>query len=137
MKIVDIETLAAGPDLDRVIAENIMGWKPYHGYIMGAGDQADWMQRPDDRAYTHKLNIPKFSTEIAWAYRVVEKVMEVYKDRFPSFVLNGFIKFTAVFHLSHPGIAMTQVGSTLPEAICRAALAMAFDSRFDEVQALI
>jgi hypothetical protein len=126
MKVIALKELRAGADLDRIVAENLMGWRPLHGHITGAGEQSEWMQKPDGY-FTHPMNIPKFSSDIAEAYKVLERIMEILKDEAPWFEIRGPREFLAAFHT--PKRAFSESGSTLSEAICRAALEVVFGSQ--------
>ncbi len=57
--------LAAGRNLDEEVAETVMGWR------REAGERSGRWRRPDGTVLT---DLPKFSTDIAAAWQVVEKL---------------------------------------------------------------
>ena len=101
--------MKAGRELDALIAEKVMGWRlqaePYTCWNLPDGDQ---------RIYT-----PNFSTDIAAAWRVVEKM------RSPDFRLNREGDWVCCFGGT---VAFCGDGDTAALAICRAALATLEDT---------
>jgi hypothetical protein len=99
----NLSMMEAGPELDRLIAERVMGW-----------DAVEW------------INSPYFkpSTQIEFAWRVVEKM------RPTCFVMIDCIDATApkwnvIIMPREPGSPFpggTAICGNVPEAICRAAL---------------
>lgn len=65
------DELQAGPELDALVAFQVMGWKFGHGDDVGpvwTGPNGEWP--PMDHAP------PPYSTEIQWAWQVVEKLVK-------------------------------------------------------------
>lgn len=64
--------MKAGPALDAMVAEKVLGWKavPGHGPMEGLT-----FYQPPDQSWV-EYDIPEFSTEIEQAWRVVEKIKE-------------------------------------------------------------
>src|SRR5690606_32042031 len=105
-----------GRDLDAAVAERVMGWKrgdpkygdmpwypPGTGRYLGGG----------------RLNLPKFSTDIAAAWEVVEHLAA------PDETLTiTYAKGTWVVAVGSVEVSATS--ESAPEAICRAALLAAF-----------
>lgn len=120
------DELAAGPALDALVAEKVLGWE-YHP------DNAvfTWWQAPNDSWHDAP---PPYSTDIAAAWQVVETMVDVdgpygaYKWSFGmeySSVIDWVVDFTP--RKGHPqarNYPAFQASSTSPaEAICKAALA--------------
>jgi len=132
-----IRNMEAGREMDARVAEEVMGWEwmrqePGHKY--GGGSiltkekckahliQPDykWIEWceliPDDGQYPRGMNhsIPHYSTDIAAAWEVVEKL-----DRGPVVIRVTAGPETIVQFIGYGGGAS---GPTAPLAICRAAL---------------
>lgn len=63
------ETLVAGRELDALIAEKVMGWRNLH--VERHGDDYPRFGQPPGVALDC-VNVPRFSTDIADAWKVVE-----------------------------------------------------------------
>jgi len=130
--------LQAGHELDALVAERVMGWrhvKVTAGYSeVGSSeilyDHHDYWERPD----LSKTHLHHFSTDIAAAWQVVEKLGSWHGFKF---ILCLRDKLNAIevkleegrweagwFEDSYEGpeARVVSYGDTAPEAICRAAL---------------
>lgn len=76
--------LKAGRELDALVAEKVMGWRPMQGGVsMEIGEKDDlwedgsrkWYGKDGDPRPMRLLPSPKFSTDIAAAWLVVEKLI--------------------------------------------------------------
>lgn len=110
-----IETLPAGRELDAIVAEKVMGW------CRGSEASSGEWQRHDGML----AELPKFSTDIAAAWQVVEKLR-------PDDI---FLTISALPDGDYECAAQNEIGETLkladsacvkagsaPLVICRAAL---------------
>lgn len=119
--MVDIHTLEAGPELDALVAEKVMGWTlltKAHGKLMGEVDK-DGVLRMWCDGPAIKRNVLDWSPsrEIAAAWEVVEKLRLDPRHRALSVIPTTF-GYQVVSQLGHQADA-----ETAPLAICRAALA--------------
>jgi len=118
----NIDTLPAGRELDALVAERVMGWS---NISRGAdGDDAyGWNASLSGHVPPHgRIQIPKYSTNIAAAWEVVEKRLST----------DGHFAFwpsVAGFSVAYHGIRTWDSepvwevwAETAPLAICRAAL---------------
>lgn len=113
-------------DLDALIAEKVMGWKRVKPNLNQFNQMARWML-PDN---TTRMDAPCFSTDIAAAWEVVEKMkwfvtiqknpntMSKYDNRENPEELKWSVKLSS----SHKQDIYVY-GATAPHAICLAALA--------------
>lgn len=104
-------------ELDREIAEVVMGWakRPLHG--MG------WWDYDDLQGWVVRSSIFHPSSSIAASWQVVEKMREQGLEfALESPEEDGDKLWVACF-LNHSSLASGR-GSTAPEAICKAALAV-------------
>ena len=127
-------TLEPGPELDALVAEKVMGWMPVVGpdmyEIVGLGQYEQRWIAPADQTTTgvdeEVPYTPNFSTHIAHAWGVVEKVwgnMAMRWDRPDGKVWVSGIP-AGFWHKE----VSEAVGETAPHAICLAALkAVALD----------
>jgi hypothetical protein len=103
--------------LDALVAEHVMGWKKSNhlGSVIYEGKVWAYDMSPDDasESYVNEEHLPRFSTSIADAWLVVEKMAERSSDWS---VCEGI---TAAF-LTDEWHDVT--ADTAPEAICLAAL---------------
>lgn len=108
------DTLEVGPALDALVAEKVMGCKPIRTSfrpMCGCGDQR------------HGNDLSKYSTDIAAAWKVVEKLRAQNKLTNLESIPDSHFAFE--IEPDPRGIVEPQawaVGSTAPLAICRAAL---------------
>lgn len=122
--------LKAGRELDALVAEKVMGWRPMQGGVsMEIGEKGDlwedgsrkWYGKDGDPRPMRLLPSPKFSTDIASAWLVVEKTDPVF-----SWVLSraqdGDYDVSMTFHATDYEIVYEATADTAPLAICRAAL---------------
>lgn len=117
--------LKAGRELDALIAEKVMGWKrgPKRQYIEGE----NWLL--PDGASPHyregavgglKAIIPSFSTDIAAAFEVFEKLAEQFADVGVHALSRGF--WEAEIYDESKAEWIRASARTAPLAICLAAL---------------
>ena len=103
----DIDAMEAGTELDRIVAEKVMGYSMYHYdkdykdacywmLIDSEGDSVEW--KPNYRDIEHKTEAeawaacPKFSTDIAAAFEVLDKVSKNYRLWFANLRMHGMEK---------------------------------------------
>jgi hypothetical protein len=115
-----IDTMPAGLDLDRLIAEKVMGWSvngvTAYSPTGSANDASrDWC--------------PHYSTEIAAAWEVVEKVLKLLESWNGSNDISIYAKledgkffYGAAISETGSGYGCVEYGDTAPLAICREAL---------------
>jgi hypothetical protein len=107
--------LEAGPELDAIIAEKVMGWEP--GKIENG--LALWWETDQGTKYPHDA---PFSTDISSAWEVVEFL------RKEGFDFDSFSSSTRIQAGWSDVVFMSQLdefsarAETLPLAVCRAAL---------------
>lgn len=107
-------TMGAGPELDAVVAERVLGW------TRGRREFGDmpW-RRPGDGPSRGVLGVPPLSTDIAAAWKVVEVMRE--RGYFPHIGFFGQNEsWRANFRREN---ADGEWADAAPLAICRAALA--------------
>lgn len=112
---MNYDEMGAGPEMDRLIAEKVMGWKEYHcegGYT----DTSGYIRITDKWASDENSFHP--STNIANAWEVVEEIVADRQDSAFELFFRGKDGW---------GVATTDnvrwaLGDTAPLAICRAAL---------------
>jgi hypothetical protein len=113
--------MKAGYELDAVVAEKVMGWKKV-GYSAGGGGFAT----PDNKRWVFKIprygvtqDIPEFSTRIAAAWTVVEKLQEMgFNFAIASIRPNPWVASISEENLKWG----SSEAETVPMAICLAAL---------------
>ena len=103
-----------GPEMDAIVAENVMGWRWTHA---SEGGGPTWHGSPpepndlDDISKDHS-SVPPYSTNIAAAWTILEKAplgeLRRLGDRWGACLYGGGGGYI--------------LGATVPEAICRAAL---------------
>lgn len=113
-----IETMPAGRELDALVAERVMGLEK-HGGLNAAGTSTSevWMKDGKQISFAEP---PTYSTDIAEAWEVVEKI----HDLQPRFILEAqpFVR-PRVWWCSVYGHDLVEA-PTAPLAICRAAPVM-------------
>lgn len=116
--------LEAGPELDALVAEKVMGWK-WERNATGTVSHLmppHYVPKLGDELFPH----PKFSTDIAAAWEVVEKLSQHFHLKLNSPFVTGqpwFAGFTESGVTGWNGVPdFTAKGDTAPLAICRAAL---------------
>jgi len=130
-----VQKLSAGRDLDLLIAEKVLGWRWWYiplarvRVLYPPDEQLAWMTTPADGtepigAATRFLWPPKYSTDVALAFSVVEAmssygcglVLEDWRNE------SELYPWAAYFGLPDGGTSAQGVADTAPLAICRAAL---------------
>jgi len=113
----EILKMEAGPELDRLVAEQIMGWR----------EGQDTLKLQGGVGILGEKAIPRYSTDIAAAMEVIERLLEkrlrvsMYSPWGDRNEPHAIPEWT-VFVLSNHGLGIEMEGETLPLAICRAAL---------------
>ena len=116
MKRDEILKMEAGRELDALVAEKVMGYED-----MGIGIGLRF-QKPSQTGVKVLYELPSYSTRIAAAWEVVEKLREQFIA--VTITTMGPRDQVHVF-TTHNGERMTKVwDDTAPLAICRAALLM-------------
>lgn len=135
VRVTAMEQWTPGRELDREVAERVMGWtdlewtKQYHTSELSLQGVIPGTLAAPHTGYKTKHVVPKYSTEIAAAWEVVEKLQKFN----PFWESDGFMEFdlspTSGFD-GHRGWQCnfgddtTQAfADTAPHAICMAALA--------------
>lgn len=130
--------MLAGPDMDRLVAERVMGWTELKWYPYEAACQNDdaeregWFGIPPDCKYRERVDRREYSKSIAAAWEVVERMAKHYHR---NLVMNhtGAQYRCRFLTLEGPRIwdwaqrpndGLTAWDESAPLAICRAALAM-------------
>ncbi len=105
--------MQAGREMDVLIAEKVMGWKRFDHVI-----QSGWFPpglEPMANIYGHE--IPRYSTDIAAAWEVVEKTRLL-----DTYTLGEHDGKWAVLSLTYSDLEPFALADTAPLAICLAAL---------------
>lgn len=129
-----------GRELDALIAEKVMGFKDVHFKVCSTFglDTSDWHMTPDARypyaiARGCTLQVPHYSTDIAAAWEVVEKLptIEITNCKGNSLLFDAranekdkwvvAVRVSAEADYSNPKFIYSQAVSA-PHAICLAAL---------------
>ena len=123
----EILNMPAGREMDALVAEKVMGWSrgTYHS------DGVDYLRDPEG---TSHLNVPQYSTDIAAAWQVVEKI----RTKYPVIRISTG-DLMGKYWQCHMADAWREVSHeddsdwfanapTAPLAICRAALLAVMDS---------
>jgi len=121
---INYDTLPAGRELDALVAERVMGWldvgkqrDSVHTEFVNFGVDPATVEERRAKKYAARQVVPHYSSDIAAAFQVVEKMAE---------------KGDLIFLQTHRGDAeryaatfvepFTAYAPTAPLAICRAAL---------------
>lgn len=130
----EIDQLPAGPELDVLVAQKVMGFEIMRSALQTRDGFPTYRHRHPERDWDWmEMAVPQFSTEIAAAWLLVEKLKEIDRamavcDRsYGSIKIEGDRPWEAGFingqKLAHdPGQFVQAFGPTAPLAICRAAL---------------
>ena len=113
---MDVNSMPAGPELDALVAEKVMGYVRATDIMVGTY----WRRQEDEASFVFHP-----SSDIADAWRVVEKMKPVWgKFRLsygPNIVVNGKLKDG--WELEPAWCSpICGYGETAPMAICRAAI---------------
>jgi hypothetical protein len=119
-KQIDVDKLEAGPELDALIAQKVMGWiLPPHSSIVGQM----WVEPPMGRV--HPEGPPPYSTDIAAAWQVVEK-FNSWELQHNKWLISSSGRnpnqYSATLTRYKPEGFGAAVSTSMPLAICRAAL---------------
>jgi len=119
----EILNMEPGPELDRLVAEKVMGWRRRsHKFSQNAWE---WYNPEIPDPYHNKdfvcndVDLPKFSTDIAAAWKVVNRLREKQFD-----IMIKTLKDRWEVLISDPDKILDWYATApeLPLAICRAAL---------------
>ena len=112
---MDIDKMEAGPEMNALVAERVMGWQKIRDPLAPKGTtnryryvDKDWLG--NDR------RLPKFSTDISPAWLVVEKMLEKHEAFHLEYIPDK--QWYAMFWFA----TYFTSADTAPLAICRAAL---------------
>ena len=113
----EILAMEAGNELDALVATEVMGWeRKDYGYTI-----VYWEENDED---VHMVELWKPSTDIADAWKVVEKMVDKYFMVDVTAVKGG--QYECVITSEEPTIhndyELYELGETAPLAICRVAL---------------
>ena len=121
--------LNPGRELDALVAEKVMGWKPYMfpNPIHGFGQPSELLM--DAESAIELDLIPRYSTDIAAAWKVVEKVklniITRYQDKWLCTNVGSDFQFWCEYPNRYENLnddSYCELGDTAPHAICLAAL---------------
>lgn len=125
--------IPAGPELDRLVAEKVMWWSWVKTHVpAGVNAFYDWQEASDyegpDRRGKGFCSPWHPSTNIAHAWEVVERMESLGYEFFAGHSVRQssgkyFVQFTATTPVNGPREYVEKEASTMPLAICRAALA--------------
>lgn len=117
--------LGLGWELDALVAERVMGWVRTNRSRFGIAPAGPVFWGPPDGEGSVTTVLPRFSTDIAAAFEVVDR-MQGREYGWDLWLPNsaGFQRVAKVYNGSGE---WTAKGDTLPEAICRAAIAARAD----------
>lgn len=135
----EIDKMESGPEMDALIAEKVMGLIPcasrfYMPLIAGAWDEIHCEHIDAGKSGIcfdpDPDKVPRYSTSIATAWKVVEKVAQLNaekKEGWGSFDLgdrikDGKVEYYAIFSGKNLPNSNEVSADTAPLAICRAAL---------------
>lgn len=104
--------MEAGSEMDALVAERIMGWKP-EGYFH-PGEEDQWEGWRDDKGDGGWVSPIGYSTELDCAWDVVEKMRTI--------PMGGFILTEQRDGWTAHWAGVDEFAPTAPLAICRAAL---------------
>lgn len=121
----------AGPELDRLVGQKVMGLRVDRQYV-GAPYH---LWGPDGRRYSTFgasnegvawSGTPFYSTNIGWAWQVVERIVERTKvaDQVVSLNHAGGVWSAEVYESGMETLVATATADAAPEAICRLAVAL-------------
>lgn len=127
--------LPAGRELDALIAERVMGWKVIETDDCN-GEDNFWLskdgQHPFEGEYGDDLELPAYSTSIADAWKVVEKMRAARTWDFSvswhqgydtAFGVDGWeCEINGWDDTRYERVATSDIQKTAPHAICLAAL---------------
>ena len=131
VETVKIDEMQAGREMDALIAEKVMGWAVFYGEYKGyelLDDEVAQGYPPEEEADGVPFEIPYYSTDIAAAWEVVERITEK-RWKFKLRRLPGK-DYMAYFQnlLRFPIECESAPSGTAPLAICRAALKVVLGS---------
>lgn len=115
---MSVETIPAGAEMDMLVAEKVMGWRDCGIDVSAPAGIHAWKGRPPG-SEEWKL-LPAFSTYIASAWQVVEKLGPLFLALHRMGVPGNAQAYKVELgdHEDHSEVS----GPTAPLAICRAAL---------------
>jgi hypothetical protein len=106
-------SMPAGRDMDALVAEKLMGWK-YH---------PKWNVFTSPNGLENDgSTIPNYSTDIAAAWKVVEKMTKIKGYGFSCDWVEPHYLIEFEFYTNPSNLRFINIDSSIPIAICRAAL---------------
>jgi hypothetical protein len=118
-----MDTIKAGPDLDALVAEKVMGWKPDPDNFFWLGKGTTNQRVTSSDCFDCGTEFPAWtpSTSIADAWEVMEKICQGKEDTYRfEIVKQGHLYWVSIWD---DGFSDGDVGAdTAPLAICLAAL---------------
>lgn len=139
----EIDAMQAGREMDALIAEKVTGWKAQHlpgkcdgkyfircgacgayghGNCYGNGEGQIQIKCGEHVSCWEKAELPAYSTEIAAAWKIVEKMhMTVYTPG-SSYSSGEYDSFSRGLYAAETQDGENGDGDTAPLAVCRAAL---------------
>jgi len=109
-----IRNMKPGRELDALVAEKVMGWTYGHPCPEGM----DCLHWADEKGKVRDYKPPQYSTDIAAAWEVVEKMSEQWPQYQLAKIEDGWSVMWGFDGYGWP----EATGKTAPEAICKAAL---------------
>lgn len=124
----EIVSKVPGREFDCLIAKEIMGWTGFwtNGTVYMAYPPAENM----GVGYDERFPIPEFSTDIAAAWEVWEKILDPNRSSIHP-IGNGSTGLYYAIMYDDKGVA---TGRTAPEAICKAALVAIAEVNITELE---
>lgn len=122
--MIDVDKLEAGPEIDALVAEKVMGWKPDDddGHAWEDAD-GDWKAHRKDGPWMDTGEVIwSPSTDIAAAWEVVEKFSKFRIDNHGHYDDPKLRYMCEVYDEARDLHSGRVFGETAPLAICRAAL---------------
>lgn len=123
-----IQDMPAGPEMDRLVAEKVMGWRlisdQYEATRIGGVIYPCWVDSADQvrwsylRQARHGDNQAPFSRDISHAWEVVERVTDIKLQR----RADGFPPSTVFMHHFQKSHLWAMSAKDAAAEICRAAL---------------
>lgn len=122
---MDIANMPAGRDMDAIVAEKVMGWKP-ESATPKSPDIIEWYEYRDDGTrynVSHEARFFNPSTDIAAAMEIPPRMLELGKDMEFCYHMNCQLVVDKIFKAPGHGVWNFFYGPVaVPMLICRAAL---------------
>lgn len=123
--MTDVDSMPAGREMDAMVAERVMGWKLNMGGRVVRPDGSSFKGPVEDRwldpnPHYQQYSLAPYSTDIAAAWKVVEKMLEL--DFHCVLGARSRSAYACYFTKDPHAKTETDYTSSAPLAICRAAL---------------